>query len=142
MKIKIEIPAGIADSQTIVNRAEGEPGEKGGPKGDLYITINVKKHSKFSRKDNNLLCDIPLSVTQATLGANVKIPMIGMIDQIYRIPPGTQSGTKFIIKNKGFNIIHSKFRGDYIFTVKVQIPKKLTKEQKELFIKLSETLEE
>lgn len=68
--------------------------------------------------------------------------MIGINDQIYRIPNGTQSGTKFIIKNKGFNLINSKFRGDYIFTVKVQIPKKLTKEQKELFIKLEETMKE
>jgi molecular chaperone DnaJ len=106
----------------------------------LYITINVKKHTKFSRKDNNLLCDIHINAVEATLGAIVKIPMIGNADQMYKIPAGTQPSTKFIIKNKGFNIINSKNRGDYIFTIKVEIPKKLTKEQKELFVKIFDTM--
>lgn len=89
-----------------------------------------------------MIYDIKISVTQATLGANVKIPIIGENFETYKIPPGTQSGTKFIIKSKGFNIINSKYRGDYIFTVKVQIPKKLTTEQKDLFTKLAKTMGE
>ena len=75
-KIKVKIPAGIDDGQTVVLRGEGEPGEKGGPKGDLYITVRLKKHSIYSRKGNNVHCDRPITITQATLGAELEIPMV------------------------------------------------------------------
>lgn len=141
-KIKVKIPAGIDDNQTVVLRGEGEPGIKGGPKGDLYITLRIKKHGIYSRKGNNVLCDIPVTMTQATLGADLEIPMVDGSKVIYRIPEGTQTGTKFVIKNKGFKYVNSSSEGDFVFTIQVQTPKRLSKEQRELFMKLAETMNE
>ena len=141
-KIKVKIPAGIDDNQTVVLRGEGEPGKKGGPKGDLYITVKVKNHSVFTRKGNNVLCEIPITITQATLGAELEIPMVDGSKEKYKIPEGTQTGTKFNIRNKGFKSINSNSTGDFIFTVTVQTPKRLTKEQRELLMQLARTMNE
>ena len=141
-KIKVKIPAGIDDGQTVVLRGEGEPGEKGGPKGDLYITVRIKKHSIFTRSGNNVMCEVPITITQATLGADLEIPMVDGTKEIYKIPDGTQTGTKFVIKNKGFKSVNSSSVGDFVFTVKVQTPKKLTKEQRELLVQLAKTMNE
>ena len=141
-KIKVKIPAGISDGQTVVLRGEGEPGEKGGPKGDLYITINIKKHSIFSRNGNNVMCEIPITITQATLGAELEIPMVDGTKEVYRIPEGTQTGTRFTIRNKGFKSVNSSTVGDFVFTVTVQTPKRLSKEQRELFVQLAKTMNE
>ena len=141
-KIKVKIPAGIDDGQTVVLRGEGEPGEKGGPKGDLYITVKIKRHSIYTRKGNNVLCEVPITITQATLGAELEIPKVDGSKEKYKIPDGTQTGTKFTIKNKGFKSINSSSVGDFIFTVTVQTPKKLTKEQRELLVKLANTMNE
>ena len=141
-KIKVKIPAGIDDNQTVVLRGEGEPGKKGGAKGDLYITIKVKRHSIFTRKGNNVLCEIPITITQATLGAELEIPMVDGSKEKYKIPEGTQTGSKFNIRNKGFKSINSNSTGDFIFTVTVQTPKKLSKEQRELLVKLAQTMNE
>lgn len=141
-KIKVKIPAGIDDGQTVVLRGEGEPGEKGGPKGDLYITVRLKKHSIFSRNGNNVYCEIPITITQATLGANLEIPMVNGDKETYKIPEGTQTGTKFTIRGKGFKAVSSNSVGDFIFTVKVQTPKRLSKEQRELLVQLAKTMNE
>ena len=141
-KIKVKIPAGIDDNQTVVLRGEGEPGSKGGPKGDLYITLRIKKHSIFTRKGNNVLCDIPITMTQAALGAELQIPMVDGSKEKYRIPEGTQTGTKFTIRNKGFKYVNSTSEGDFVFTVIVQTPKRLTKEQRELLTQLARTMNE
>ncbi len=141
-KIKVKIPAGIDDNQTVVLRGEGEPGKKGGAKGDLYITVKVKRHSIFTRKGNNVLCEIPITITQATLGAELEIPMVDGSKEKYKIPEGTQTGSKFNIRNKGFKSINSNSTGDFIFTVTVQTPKKLSKEQRELLVKLAQTMNE
>ncbi len=141
-KIKVKIPAGIDDNQTVVLRGEGEPGKKGGAKGDLYITVKVKRHSVFTRKGNNVLCEIPITITQATLGAELEIPMVDGSKEKYKIPEGTQTGTKFNIRNKGFKSISSNSTGDFIFTVTVQTPKRLTKEQRELLTQLARTMNE
>lgn len=141
-KIKVKIPAGIDDGQTVVLRGEGEPGEKGGPKGDLYITVRLKKHSIFSRKANNVYCDVPITITQATLGAELEIPMVDGSKEKYKIPEGTQTGTKFVIRGKGFKSVSSNSVGDFVFTVNVQTPKKLSKEQRELLVQLAKTMNE
>ena len=141
-KIKVKIPAGIDDNQTIVLRGEGEPGEKGGAKGDLYITVRIKKHSIYTRKGNNVLCEVPITITQATLGAELEIPMVDGTKEKYKIPDGTQTGAKFTIRNKGFKAVNSNSIGDFIFTVTVQIPKKLTKEQRDLLMQLAKTMNE
>ncbi|MDO5557671.1 MAG: molecular chaperone DnaJ [Clostridia bacterium] len=141
-KIKVKVPAGIDDAQTLVIRNEGEPGEKGAPKGDLYIEIHLKRHSIFSRKGNNVFCEIPITFTQATLGADLQIPMVNGQKVSYKIPEGTQTGTKFTIKNKGFKQVNSNYEGDYIFTVIVQVPKRLNKEQRDLLTQLAKTMNE
>lgn len=141
-KIKVKIPAGIDDNQTVVLRGEGDPGEKGGPNGDLYITVRVKKHGIFTRKGVNVFCEVPITITQATLGAELEIPMVDGSKEKYKISEATQTGEKFTIKNKGFKSLNSSVVGDFIFTVKVQTPKKLTAEQRELLEKLAKTMNE
>jgi len=142
VKIKVSVPAGIDHEQTIVLKGEGEAGIKGGPRGDLYIVISVRNHSIFKRQGNNVICNIPITFTQATLGAELKIPMVDGKEEKYRIPEGTQTGAKFVIRGKGFKAVNSTYQGDYIFTVTVQIPKKLTAEQRELLTKLAKTMNE
>ena len=141
-KIKVKIPAGIDDGQTVVLRGEGEPGLKGGPKGDLYITVKVRRHSIYTRKGTNVLCDIPITITQATLGAELEIPMVDGRKEKYKIPEGTQTGTKFTIRNGGFKSLNSSIQGDLVFTVVVQTPKRLTKEQRDLLMQLAKTMNE
>ena len=141
-RIRVKIPAGIDDNQTVVLRNEGDPGQKGGPNGDLYITVRIKKHSIFTRSGNNVLCNIPVTITQATLGAELEIPMVDGSKEKYKIPEGTQTGTKFTIRNKGFKFVNSSAQGDFIFTVNVQVPKRLTKEQRDLMIELAKTMNE
>lgn len=141
-KIKIKIPAGIDNEQTIVLRNEGEPGERGGSKGDLYITVRIRKHSIYTRKGDKVLCDIPITFTQATLGSELEIPLVDGSKEKFTIPEGTQSGTSFTIKNKGFRAVNGSYQGDFIFTVQVQIPKRLTKEQREILLELAKTMNE
>ena len=141
-KIKIKIPAGIDNDQTIVLQGEGEPGEKGGPKGDLYIVVKIKKHSIYTRNGNRVLCNIPITFTQAALGAELEIPMVDGKIEKYSIPEGTQNGTSFVIKNKGFKAVNGSLQGDFIFTIQVQIPKRLSKEQREILEKLAKTMNE
>ena len=142
VKLKVKIPAGIDDNQTVVLRNEGEPGEKGGPRGNLYITVRVKKSNIFTRQGNNVMCEIPITITQATLGAYLKIPMVDGSYEYFTIPEATQTGTKFTIKDKGFKSLNSASRGNFIFTVTVQTPKRLSKEQRELLEQLAKTMNE
>lgn len=142
VKIKVTIPAGIDHGQTIVLKGEGESGIKGGPKGDLYIVVSVRNHSVFKRQGNNVICEIPITFTQATLGAEIEVPMVDGSKEKYKIPEATQIGSKFVIRGKGFRHVNSTLQGDYIFIVNVQIPKKLTPEQRELLTKLAKTMNE
>ena len=141
-RIKVKIPAGIDENQTVVLRGEGAPGQKGGPKGDLYITVHIKRHSIYKRQDYNVLCDVPITFTQATLGAELKIPMVDGTTEIYKIPEGTQTGTRFRIRGKGFKAVNRNYEGDLIFTVEIQTPKRLSKEQRDLLIQLAKTMNE
>ena len=141
-KIKVKIPAGIDDNQTVVLRGEGEPGEKGGPKGDLYITVRIKRSSIYTRQGTTVMCEIPVTITQATLGATLKIPMVDGSTESFVIPEGTQTGTKFTIRERGFNSLNSATRGNFVFTVVVQTPKRLNKEQRDLLEKLARTMNE
>ena len=138
----MKIPAGIDNEQSIVLRGEGEPGSKGGPKGDLYIVVRIKKHSIFTRKGTTVYCNIPITFTQATLGAELEIPMVDGNKEKFRIPEGTQTGSKFIIRNRGFKNINNNVQGDFEFTVNVQVPKRLSKEQRDLLMQLARTMNE
>ena len=141
-KIKIKIPAGIDDGQTVVLRGEGEPGKNGGEKGDIYVTVRLKKHSIFTRQDDNVYCEIPITFTQATLGADIQVPLVDGTTVTYKIPEGTQTGTKFTIKDKGFVHINSGYKGNLIFTVQVQVPKRLSREQRDLLVEIAKTMNE
>lgn len=142
IKITVKIPAGVADNQVVTIREEGELGTKGGPRGNLNIIVRVRNHSIFKRQGDHVLCDIPITFTQATLGAELEIPMVDGTKEKYRIPDGTATGTKFTIRSKGFKNVNGSWRGDFIFTVIVQVPKKLTAEQRELLMKLAKTMNE
>lgn len=141
-KIKVKIPAGIDNEQSIVLRGEGEPGVRGGAKGDLYIVVKIKKHAIYTRKGSTVYCNVPITFTQATLGAELEIPMVDGSKEKFRIPEGTQTGTTFTIKGKGFVNINSSNKGDFIFTVNVQVPKRLSKEQRDLLMQLAKTMNE
>ena len=141
-KITVSIPAGIGDGQTVVLRNEGAPGQNGGPKGDLYIVVHIKHSSLYTRNGDNVLCDVPVTITQATLGSELEIPMVDGTIEKFKIPEGTQTGTRFKIKQKGFSSINRNTRGDFIFTIIVQTPKKLSKEQRDLLEKLAKTMNE
>ena len=142
VKLKVKIPEGIDEGQTIILRGEGEPGSNGGPNGDLYIVIHIKRHSIYTRKAEHVLCEVPITFTGATLGTEIEIPMVDGTKEKFRIPEGTQTGTRFTIKNKGFKSVNANWRGDFIFTVIVQVPKKLTKEQRDIITELAKTMNE
>ena len=142
IKITVKIPAGVADNQVVTIRGEGELGTKGGPRGNLNIIVRVRNHNIFKRQGDHVLCDIPVTFTQATLGAELEIPMVDGTKEKYRIPDGTATGTKFTIRSKGFKNVNGSWRGDFIFTVIVQVPKKLTAEQRDLLTKLAKTMNE
>ena len=142
VKITTKIPEGVAEGQSVVIRGEGEPGVNGGPKGDLYIVVHIKQHSIYTRKGDHVLCDIPITFTQATLGAEIEIPLVDGTKEKYKIPEGTQTGTKFTLRSKGFKNTNGSWRGDFIFTVVVQTPKKLTSEQRAILIELAKTMNE
>ncbi len=141
-KIKVKIPAGIDDNQTIVLRGEGESGSRGGAKGDLYIVIRVKKHSIFTRDGLDVFCTVPITFTQATLGADLEIPLVNGTKEVFKIPEGTQTGTRFTMRGKGFKNVNNSNLGSLIFTVQVQVPKRLTKEQRDLLTELAKTMNE
>ena len=128
--VTVNIPAGIDDGQTVAVRGQGDSGRNGGPAGDLIITVGVRKHSFFERDGYNLLCEIPLTIPEATLGAEIKVPTLDG-DIPYTIPEGTQNGTVFTVRGKGIPYVNSTRRGDLIFRVTVEIPKGLNDKQKE-----------
>lgn len=104
--------------------------------------VNIKKHNIFTRNGDHIMCEIPITFTQATLGADLKIPMVDGAEETYRIPAGTQTGSKFVIKDKGFKSVNGNWHGDFVFTVVVQTPKRLTLEQRDLLNKLAQTMNE
>ncbi len=130
-KLNIKIPAGVDTGSVIPLRGEGEPGEKGGPRGDLYIYIDINPHELFSREGNNVYCEYPISFTEAALGAEVQVPTLdGKVK--YTISAGTQSETVFRLRGKGIPHIKGYGRGDQYVKVKVIVPNKLNDRQKEL----------
>ena len=129
--LNIRIPAGIQDGVSLVKRGEGEPGMRGGPAGDLYITVTVKPHKLFKRDGNNLLLEMPISFTQAALGADIDVPTLEKPVR-QRIPEGTQTGAQFRIRGQGIPSLKNGVKGDLILTVVVETPKRLTEKQKPL----------
>ena len=137
--INVTVPAGIEDRMRIRYQGEGDAGRFSGPAGDLYVVISVEPHPYFEREGNDLHYALPVSFPQATLGTELMIPTLEGETRL-KIPEGTQSGTEFRLRNKGVPYLNEHGRGDLIVQVVAQVPKKLTKPQKELMRQLSETL--
>ncbi len=129
--IAIKIPAGVDNADRIRLSGEGEAGIKGGPSGDLYVDVTIKKHDIFEREGNHLICTIPISFGKAVLGGTVEVPTIdGAVN--LSIPSETQSGKTFRLKGKGIKSYRENFFGDLYCTVQVETPVSLTDEQKEI----------
>lgn len=129
--IEIDIPAGIDHGQTMQLSGQGEPGQNGGPSGDLLITVKIRKHPIFRREDFDVYIDMPITFVQAALGATLKVPTLdGAVE--YDIPEGTQTSTCFRLRGKGVPYIRGKGRGDQYVTVVVEVPKNLSSRQKEM----------
>lgn len=129
--IAVNIPAGIATGQQIPLRGEGEAGINGGPAGDLFIRVTVGAHKFFKRDGYDLVLEVPITLTQATLGVELEAPLLkGKIK--YTVPEGTQSGTVLRLKGKGIQHLNSSRHGDLYLKISVEVPKKLSKKQKEL----------
>ena len=139
-KIQVSIPAGIDDGQSIRIRDKGEPGTNGGPRGDLLVEVNVSRHPIFQRQDYDIFSTAPISFAQAALGGDVRISTVDG-DVLYNVKPGTQTDTKVRLRGKGVPTLRNKeVRGDHYVTLVVQVPSKLTAEQKELLEKFDEAM--
>ena len=138
---EIEIPAGIDDGQTLRVAGVGHCGINGGPNGDLHILVNVRPDPIFERKGFDIWTDVPITFGQAALGSEIIVPTIdGKVK--YTIPEGTQPGTVFRLREKGVQRLYQKNRGDHYVRVGIEIPKNLTKEQKEIIKQFDETSDE
>ncbi|WP_105619796.1 molecular chaperone DnaJ [Vallitalea okinawensis] len=137
-KIEVDIPAGIDHGQSIRLQGKGEPGELGGPRGDLLITVYVKPHQLFERQGYDVHCTIPITFVQAALGAELEVPTLdGAVK--YSIKEGTQTHTRFRLKGKGIpHLRNQNYRGDQYVTVKVEVPTKLNNEQVDYLKKFAE----
>jgi len=136
--ITISVPGGVEDNMRLRLAGEGEPGERGGPRGDLYVDIHVKPHAVFERRGRDLLCQAPITFTQAALGAQIEIPTLDGTTTA-RIAPGTQPGDLIRLRGIGMPALRGRVRGDEIAVVTVVVPKELTKEQEALLREYADT---
>lgn len=137
--ISVKIPAGVDDRSRIRHRGEGQAGTKGGPAGDLYIGLTVKKHEFFTRDGDNILYELPISFAEAALGAEVEVSTLEGETKL-KISAGSQTGTVFRLKGQGVSHLNRSGRGDQLVTLFVVIPDKLTEKQRQLFQELADTL--
>ena len=140
-KLTVTIPAGIDNGQAISLRGQGGAGVNGGPAGDLLISVTVRPSDKFRREGTAVYYDQPVSFAQAALGAKLTIPTIdGNVE--YTMPRGTQPGTTFRLRGKGFPSVNGRGRGDQFVTVRVEVPTSLTREQEEALNAFAEAMGE
>jgi molecular chaperone DnaJ len=136
--LSVKIPAGVDTGNRIRLSGEGEAGVRGGPNGDLYVQVHVKKHSIFQREDNDLYCEVPIDFVTATLGGSIEVPTLETKLKI-KIPAGTQTGKLFRLKGKGITAIRHGGSGDLICRVKIETPVNLNKKQVALLKEFSDT---
>ncbi|MFP4129498.1 MAG: molecular chaperone DnaJ [Halorhodospira sp.] len=139
--LNVRIPAGVDTGDRIRLAGEGEPGERGGPPGDLYVQVAVKEHEFFEREGADLHCQVPVDIVTAALGGEVEVPTLeGRVN--LRIPPGTQSDRVFRLRGKGVKPVRGNRQGDMLCRVQVEVPVNLTKRQKELLEEFRQTLQD
>lgn len=139
-KIIVKIPAGIHDGQAVRVRGEGEPGEGGSNRGDLHVYVKVKEHPFFHRQDDDLLVEVPISIAQAALGADVEIPTLFGKSSLH-VAPGTQPGQVLKVKGLGLPDLRGGRTGDLIAAITVEVPRKLNKKQEQLLREFAATEE-
>lgn len=136
-KLKVKIPAGVDNGSRLRVSGEGEAGAKGGPSGDLYVYLYVKPHKFFERDGTTVLCEVPINIVQATLGADIKVPTLdGQVTM--KVPEGTQPGKVMRIKGKGIPSLRNGSRGDQLVRIKVVVPTKLSDKQKDALRKFAD----
>jgi curved DNA-binding protein len=133
--ISVTIPRGIKEDQKLRLKGKGMPGENGGSPGDLYIAIHVKRHPKFERRDDDIYIELEVPFTTAVLGGKVQVQGVEKVLNV-SIPAGTNGSSLLRLKNQGFYKINSEQRGNLLVKIKIRVPKKLNRNQKELLVKL------
>ncbi len=137
--LEINIPAGIDDRQTLNVRGEGNKGINGGPAGDLHVTVHVRPHPFFERDGVDVWCDVHVTFVQAALGDTLMVPTLdGKVK--YDIPAGTQPGSVYVLKGKGIQNLHTKMRGNQLVRIIVDVPTKLSSDQKDALLKFNEAM--
>jgi molecular chaperone DnaJ len=136
-KLSVKVPAGIDEGQRLKLSGQGDAGINGGPSGDLYVLVRLETHEFFKREEYDVHCEVPISFSQAALGSEIEVPTLGGRVSM-KIPEGTQSGQRMKLRNKGITKLGGYGFGDQIITIHVETPTKLSKEQRELFVQLSE----
>ncbi|MGN1382274.1 MAG: molecular chaperone DnaJ [Eubacterium sp.] len=141
IKIDVNIPAGVDTDSVIPIRGQGEPGENGGPAGDLYIVLRVQSHPLFRRTGNDLRIEVPITFEEAALGSDITVPTLdGKVS--YHVPAGTQPGTIFRLKGKGIRSLRTGRNGDLMVTVNLEVPTKLSGAQKKAIKEMGKKLNE
>ena len=134
---KIDIPAGVDTGTRLRLSGEGEPSPSGGPPGDCYCVIRVKEHPLFHREGRDLVCQVPISYSQAALGAAIKVPTLNGAEQV-DVPPGTQPGEVFTLRGRGMPDVRYRGRGDLHVQITVEVPKRLSERHEQLLRELAE----
>ncbi len=136
--LAVHIPPGVHEGQAVRLQGEGEPGALGGPRGDLHCYVRVQEHPLLSRNGNNLVCQVPISFTQASLGAEVDVPALTGVEPM-GVPAGTQHGEVFTLRKRGLPDIRTQQPGDQLVQVLIEVPRKLSSKQEELLREFAET---
>lgn len=136
--LNVKIPPGVDNNMKLRIEGEGEPGDKGASRGDLYVIIHVDKHEFFEREGSDLFCQVPVSFTQAALGTTLELPTLEG-EELLKVPAGTQPGDVIKLKNKGIKFLHSHRKGDLFVKVRVEIPTDLSREDRDLLKKLADS---
>jgi molecular chaperone DnaJ len=136
-KLKVKVPAGIDNGQRLKLRGEGEPGNAGGPSGDLYVQIAIKPHEIFQRQEQEIILEWPISYADAVLGNEMEVPTLDGPTSI-KIPAGTPPGKVFRIRNRGIQVLGTNRRGDQHVRVSIEVPKKVSDEERKILEKLKE----
>ncbi len=139
--IRIKVPPGVDNETRLKLRGEGEAGRGGAPPGDLYVVISVQGHPFFQRSGSDLFCEVPITFSQAALGSEIEVPTLSGRKKL-SIPPGTPSGHEFVLRGEGVAVINSHRRGNLVVRAVIEVPRKLTKRQKELLTELQRIAEE
>lgn len=140
-ELSIDIPGGVETGSRLCAHGEGEPGRNGGPRGDLYIVIEVEKDDVFRREGLDIICEVPVRFSEAVMGATIRVPTLeGEAD--LKVPAGTQSGTTFKLRGQGMPDLRGYRRGDQLVLIQVETPSKLTREQKDLVRRFDELSDE